>query len=185
MPGKPHLTLTLWQCFPDVGGCDAWLSTWWEAPNDTHSWQCYVGWHSPDGLENWSWPNGEWHLIGHKRWETINGFTFKSAAQYANPNPSTTARGRDLTPNGHWSYLYSVDGEIQMSTWSNDILDEDVSALYQQKFAEHKVQLKSARTSIEKRFQGEEMIKDMPWHLRVPLGHVLSEEPVILLRGPL
>ena len=127
MPG-PHLTLTLWHCFPDVGGCDAWLSSWWGEPNENHSWQWFTGWHSPNALADWEWPGATWTLIGHERWEYLNGASFKSAAQYAHPNPSTTPRGWNLRPRGHWSLLYAVDGTVQMSTWSDDILQD--GALY-------------------------------------------------------
>ena len=123
MPG-PHLTVTLWQCFPDVGGCDAWQSNWWEVPNQSCSYQWWVGWHSPKALTRWAWPGSRWTLIGHERWEDYYGISWKSEAYYAYPNPSTAPRGHDLTPSGHWFVEYDWNGEETDRRWSYAILTE-------------------------------------------------------------
>ena len=123
MPG-PHLTLTLWQCFEDVGGCDAWLSSWWE--DGAHSYQWWTGWHSPKALTNWSWPDKRsgWVLIGHERWDALNGHSWLSEAHYAEPNPSTSPKGRDLSPVGHWVATYNQNGLEVDRVWSSDTLTE-------------------------------------------------------------
>ena len=46
MPG-PHLELNIMQTWADVGGCDAWMGSYWR-PNQ----QWWVGWHSPQNLPN-------------------------------------------------------------------------------------------------------------------------------------
>ena len=128
---RAHLTLTLWQCFDDVGGCDAWLSNWWkEGSEDEGSYQWWTGWHSPKALAQWSWPGkkSSWILIGHERRDVLRGFSWKSEAKYAYPNPSTTPRGHDLTPLGHWTVTYDQEGRETDRQWSDDILTE--GALY-------------------------------------------------------
>ena len=120
MPG-PHLTLSIFQCFPDVGGCDAWLSNWWGA---AHQW--WVGWHSPKPLTRWAWPSPiyGWTLIGHERWRDLNGISLKAEALYAHPNPSVAPWGHDLTPCGHWHVRYDAQGNETARSWSDEILSE-------------------------------------------------------------
>ena len=62
MPG-PRLELKIMQTWADVGGCDAWMGSYWK-PNQ----QWWVGWHSPQNLPNWAWPSDDWVLIGYERW---------------------------------------------------------------------------------------------------------------------
>ena len=83
-----------------------------------------------EALTNWSWPGkkSRWTLIGHERWDDLNGFCWKTEAQYALPNPSTTPRGHDPTPLGHWAVTYDWKGEETDRQWSADILTE--GALY-------------------------------------------------------
>ena len=122
MPGQ-HLTLTLWQCFDDVGGCGAWLSNWWDVPSENYSWLWWTGWHSPNPLRMWFWP-GRWTLIGHERWDDQGGNSWLSQAFYANPNPSTTPWGRALTPVGHWELTYDQWGRRIGRSYSREILTE-------------------------------------------------------------
>ena len=124
-----HLTLTLWESYPDVGGCDAWLGSWWEQPNpnEDYSWQWFVGWHTPNALSDWSWPyRSLWFLIGHERWEYLHGSAWKSEGFYVTPNPSTTPMEINPTgtTNGHWHRLYARDGTVLQQTWTPNILDE-------------------------------------------------------------
>ena len=121
MPGA-HLTITAWQCFDDVGGFDVWRSNWWKVvPRENYSYQWWTGWHSPKSLTKWPW-RGPWTLIGHERWDVLNGVSWKTQSQYADPNPSTTPRGHDLTPLGHWIVNYNQRGWETHRTWSQDIL---------------------------------------------------------------
>ena len=123
--------MTLWQCFDDVGGCDAWLSNWWSEGSEGHSYQWWTGWHSPKAIAQWSWPGkkrSSWKLIGHERWDDLNGFSWKSEARYAFPNASTAPKGHDLTPLGHWAVTYDQEGQETDRQWSDDILTE--GALY-------------------------------------------------------
>ena len=126
MPGS-HLTFTLWQCHEDVGGCDGWLSSWWDfAPNGTYR-QWWTGWHSPRAIAKWCWPGRKkhyWTLIGHERWHDLNGVQWKAEAWYAHPNPSFTSRGHDLTPLGHWVVTYDQQGNETNRRWTREILRE-------------------------------------------------------------
>ena len=80
--------------------------------------------HSTKALTKWSWPGKKsgWTLIGHEHWDVLNGVSWKARAQYAHPNPSTTPRGHDLTPLGHWIVNYNQRGWETHRTWSQDIL---------------------------------------------------------------
>ena len=122
MPG-PHLTLHVFGCYPDVGGCDVWLSNWWD---EAEGYQWWTGWHSPRPLSRWRWPGGSWTLIGHERWDDDGpgGIAWKSQAYYANPNPSATRRGGDLTPDGHWVVPYNHAGREYDRRYSPEILTE-------------------------------------------------------------
>ena len=120
MPG-PHLTLHVFGCFPDVGGCDVWLSNWWD---EDEGYQWWTGWHSPRPLSMWKWPGGSWTLIGHERWDYQEGHSWLSHANYAIPNPSTTQRGFDLTPRGHWQLVYNREGQVLYKKCSLRILKE-------------------------------------------------------------
>ena len=84
MPG-PHLDLSIYQCFEDVGGVDIWLAQWWDGDG-----QWYVGWHlnGPSGvlaLTHWSWPNPSWRLIGWEWWSYNPTHLLESWYQFPNP----------------------------------------------------------------------------------------------------
>ena len=97
-------------------------------PNRNYSQQWWTGWHSPKALGKWSWPGKGWKLVGHERWDVLNGVSWKAEAQYAYPNPSIVPKGHDLTPLGHWVVTYDQEGWETDRTWSEDILTE--GALY-------------------------------------------------------
>ena len=120
------MTLTMWQCWNDVGGWDAWLSSWWkDDPETGYCYQWWTGWHSPENLAEWPWPDNIcWSLIGHERWDCLNDHTWKAEAHYAHPNASTAPRGHDLIPLGHWIVTYDEEGNETDRVWSDDILAE-------------------------------------------------------------
>ena len=99
-------------------------------PSENYSHQWWTGWHSPKALSVWSWPGkkSRWTLIGHERWDVLNGVSWKANAQHAHPNPSTIPKGHDLTPLGHWAVTYDQNGWETNREWSEDILTE--GALY-------------------------------------------------------
>ena len=116
MPGKPHLTLTLWQCFPDVGGTDAWMGSWWGETHDgSRSWQWFTGWHHPNPLHQWRYPDPQWRFFGHELWEVDGPAEWKSESYYVEPNPSTALAGPDLTPRGYWHHWYNRQGDVVFS----------------------------------------------------------------------
>ena len=116
------------QVFADVGGCDAWLSGFWEdGPNGSSQW--WTGWHLPGeaglaGLQSWAWPSPHWILIGYERW----GHSRKKGdrlleACYAYPNPSTTPNPDP--PSGHWHMEWHSNGSLRTSKWEDDVLESD------------------------------------------------------------
>ena len=131
MPG-PHLQLHLMQCFPDVGGIDGWLTGNWD---ETSQW--YTGWHLPGpaystaGIQ-WSWPDPNWILIGHERWEYFRNYPHSRLMEglYQDPHPSTVRADlveedpNVLIPQGHWHVTYHRNGRQQSCTWHPDALEE-------------------------------------------------------------
>ena len=112
MPPKPHLDLKLMQCFPDVGGCDAWLSGFWEANPVPNQW--FTGWHLPgpaglDGLRNWRWPDPSWTLIGYEWWAYFKRGERLLEAYYVHPYPSMSRQAH--VPNGHWHMWWDDQGQ--------------------------------------------------------------------------
>jgi len=119
MPG-PHLDIKIMQCFRDVGGCDAWLGSYW-GPNQ----QWFIGWQSPRALRDWSWPSQEWTFIGYELWQyPRRGEPKLPEALYATPNPSTTPPHLLTPPNGHWHVRYSLRFRCQRM-WVATPLTED------------------------------------------------------------
>jgi len=120
MPG-PHLELKMMQCYDDVGGCDAWIGSWW---NPTHQW--WVGYHSTRALNSWRWPSQEWTLIGHEKWYQPHiGNPKLREAFYVHPNPSMTPPHLLTPPNGHWHVRYSTRGNETLCQWTPLPLTED------------------------------------------------------------
>ena len=107
MPG-PHIDACISQCHADVGGCDVWTSSHY---NDNGQW--WVGWHSDNSFPNWHLGQAaHWTLIGYERWRQDNhGPAWKAHACYAEPNPSLSLAGSNLTPVGHWHITYNQQGE--------------------------------------------------------------------------
>ena len=123
MPG-PHLELNIMQTWADVGGCDAWMGSYWR-PNQ----QWWVGWHSPQNLPNWAWPSDDWVLIGYERWyQPRRGDPKLLEAFYATPNPSAHVHPCP-PPDGHWHMCWSHSGVLKYSYWTEEVLVED-DALY-------------------------------------------------------
>ena len=104
MPG-PHLDIYLMACYNDVGGYDLWVSSYY---TPEAAW--WVGWHCSQSLVQF-YLTGEdhWTLIGYELW-TKDDDPDLLAAYYAQPNPSTTPAGGDLTPQGYWHYTYAAEG---------------------------------------------------------------------------
>ena len=130
MPGA-HLDLKLMQCYPDVGGADAWLGGNWTPAGS----QWWTGWHLPGPLDTirpagppgtiqWSWPNPHWVLIGFERWEYFRRFPHSRLmeARYQDPNPSTLAVAPE--PEGHWHVTYGRNGLEQSCRWVPNPLEE-------------------------------------------------------------
>ena len=123
MPGA-HLDLRLMQTYTDVGGCDAWMASYWDKQSQWH-----VGWHLPGdpglrGLIQWKWPDPAWTLIGYERW-----YYYKHGqkerlreAFYHYPNPSTTVPPAPL-PKGHWHIKFDPKGNEISRTWSDSLLE--------------------------------------------------------------
>ena len=119
-----------------MGGCDAWLSSYWYAANE--DWpgvpnQWFVGCHMLEqpgvapglgGLMSWQWPHDDWRLIGYERW----GYFKKNdperllEAVYVTPNPSTTSQ--DTAPNGHWHVFYNNAGIQTFCQWYPELLTD-------------------------------------------------------------
>ena len=119
MPG-PHLELNIMQTWADVGGCDAWMGSYWR-PNQ----QWWVGWHSPQNLPNWAWPSDDWVLIGYERWyQPRRGHPKLLEAFYATPNPSAHVHPCP-PPDGHWHMCWSHSGVLTQSYWTEEVLVED------------------------------------------------------------
>ena len=116
------------QVFDDVGGCDAWLSGYWEdGPNGSSQW--WTGWHLPGaaglaGLQAWQWPNPNWILIGYERWGYFRKGDRLLEACYATPNPSTTQPPL-REPDGHWHMAWHPNGSLRTSGWSDQVLVDD------------------------------------------------------------
>ena len=106
MPG-PHIAAFIMQCWPDVDGADVWLSSWYTA---NHQW--WEGWHTTPPFRNWhSGQDGQWFLIGYEKWCRGALGERMREAYYQEPNPSTSQRGEDLTPVGHWYVRYNARGD--------------------------------------------------------------------------
>ena len=116
------------QVFDDVGGCDAWLSGYWEdGPNGSSQW--WTGWHLPGaaglaGLQAWQWPNPNWILIGYERWGYFRKGDRLLEACYAIPNPSTT-RPPLREPSGHWHMTWHPNGSLRTQRRENQVLVDD------------------------------------------------------------
>ena len=127
MPFKPHLEVKIMQCFPDVGGTDAWLSGRY---TDESQW--WIGWHQPGpsgvaAFRCWRWPANNWHLIGFEKW-TPNGDVLLEA-MYNHPHPSMQKRAPK--PWGHWHSWFALPngtlvGEPQWSDCPLTITQEDL-----------------------------------------------------------
>ena len=127
MPFKPHLDLKILQCYPDIGGCDAWLGGFWDASS-----QWYTGWHQPgreglQGLIQWKWPSDTWTLIGFERWEYRRKGDIMREAFYNYPNGSTCPNAPPAT--GHWHMKASPHGETKTWKWFPGALVEEEAYL--------------------------------------------------------
>jgi len=115
MPGS-HLDAFVLQCYDDVGGCDFWQSSFYNA---TMQW--WVGWHSTKPFERFHLTRSSgWSLIGYELWNKQPPYLVE--AYYASPNPSTTIAGSDLTPQGHYHIYLDDEGEVTNSLYSDQIL---------------------------------------------------------------
>ena len=122
MPG-PHLEIKMMQTFADVGGCDAWIGSWW---TPTHQW--WVGYHSTRALNAWQWPSQDWVLIGYEKWyQPFAGTPRLREAFYATPNPSMTPPYLLTPPDGHWHVCYSLSGNETWRQWVGTVLTEDAN----------------------------------------------------------
>ena len=101
MPG-PHRHAAIFPCPKHVGGSDVWTSSYYL--NDEQWW---VGWHTTSPFRHWFSGQGAWTLIGYEKWRQNN----LTEAYHAEPNPSETREGKDLTPEGHWRVTYDQQGE--------------------------------------------------------------------------
>ena len=116
MPGM-HKEVMIMQTYDDVGGIDWWEGSWFypdrHNPNSGKQW--WVGYHSPNPLTGWSWPDGTWRLIGHELWHYGRRpkATWLMQAFYVTPNPSTAVQGTDLTPNGYWFGTWNQAGQLK------------------------------------------------------------------------
>ena len=122
MPG-PHLDAFVAQCFADVGGSDLWTSSYYQ-----DNW--WVGWHTGAPFHHWylSEPH-QWFLIGYEKWRTpLHGMPHMRKGYYAEPNPSTSVWGSDLTPVGHWQVAYNSNGHQTHRKWSSFPLTWDEEA---------------------------------------------------------
>ena len=133
MPGA-HLDFKIMRCYPDVGGVDCWLGSYWENQYPWSQW--WTGWHLP-GPRNapvpltWSWPNPNWVFIGFERWEYFRHFPHSRLmeAMYQDPNPSTVHIAP--IPEGHYYITYLQGGELGHSVWYPIPLEEpDPEELY-------------------------------------------------------
>ena len=128
MPG-PHVDLKLMQCFPDVGGVDAWYGGFWQ---DRCQW--FTGYHQPGakglaGLIEWSCPAPNWDLIGYELWESRRKGDTLIEAYYNDPNPSTTAAGKYRQSTGHWHMRFWPNGDERDRQWFPNALEEDLGYL--------------------------------------------------------
>ena len=128
MPGA-HLDLMLMQCWPDVGGCDAWLGGFWTEEDGRHQ-QWWTGWHlpgpsGPEGLTSWQWPSPHWRLIGYELWGSFRRGPKLLEACYAYPNPSTTEDPESQVPEGHWHLKWHPNGREISRDWSPEALIDD------------------------------------------------------------
>ena len=111
MPG-PHLQITIFETFADVGGADLWLSS-----KEYANGIWYTGWHTP-------WEMASWYLTKHSEWELI-GWEFwmgghKSESFYVFPNPAMTPKhiyDRKAPKIGLEHNFYNVTGFIVNSSW--------------------------------------------------------------------
>ena len=62
--------------------------------------------------------SGAWTLIGYEKRRQNN----LTEAYDAEPNPSTTPKGKDLTPEGNWRVAYDQQGELIDEAYSDKIL---------------------------------------------------------------
>ena len=101
-----------------------------------------MGWHTPKSLNDWTWPDDQWTLLGYKRWyQPIMGQSKLLEAFYNTPNPSTTLPPCP-PPNGHWHMTWSHKGNATWSEWHDAALVEETQ-LY----------LKGCRTGPKGEFQ--------------------------------
>ena len=105
MPG-PHLDVVIFQCHQDVGGSVVWISSYY-----LNEEQWWVGWHTTSPFRHWFSGQGTWTLIGYEKWRHWS-YGYLTEAYYADPNPSLTAKGRDLTPKGHWRVTFDPQCEV-------------------------------------------------------------------------
>ena len=118
MPG-PHLDVCVFQCHLDVGGCDIWTSSWYGPSGQWH-----VGWHSNMSFPNWHLGDeASYTLIGYEFWRKDDeGNDWMAEADYADPNPSLSPSGSDLTPVGHWHGSYEQQGQLTSQVDSPELL---------------------------------------------------------------
>ena len=92
------------QCWPDVGGSDVWISSWW---TPTVQWR--TGWHSLKPFNHWHLSEEkDWVLIGYELWP-YTGPGYMKEAYYMVPNPSTTRPAKP--PEGFYHIHYNARGE--------------------------------------------------------------------------
>jgi len=104
------------QCYRDVGGSDLWQSSFYNA---TMQW--WVGWHSTKPFERFHLTRTpQWSLIGYELWNKQPPYLVE--AYYADPNPSTSIAGSDLTPQGHYHITYDAQGQVSSSLYQTGIL---------------------------------------------------------------
>ena len=104
------------QVYPDVGGTDMWLSSWYDGKV-----QLWVGWHSLNDFDAFHLTMaGDWFLIGYEL-SPYNQDGCLLEGWYADPNPSTTQRYQKsnddgdyhpahLRPQGHYHFFYDRHG---------------------------------------------------------------------------
>ena len=80
-----------------------------------------MGWHTTSPFRHWFSGQGAWTRIGYEKWRQNN----LTEAYYAEPNPSETREGKDLTPEGHWRVTYDQQGKPIEQDYSKEFLIGD------------------------------------------------------------